>query len=132
VELCVALPGKQKLDGGWPKAVLRRTMAGRLPDAVRWRRGKEHLGWHFTTQLLDTTIEHARQLLDAGSELIADYVDGARLDAACIGWFERRDLRCGERLLEATELADWLTRRAVRSTPAVTVFPRTLRGHIMS
>ena len=43
ISFCVALPGDQKLDRGWPKAILRRAMAGRLPDAVRWRRGKEHL-----------------------------------------------------------------------------------------
>jgi asparagine synthase (glutamine-hydrolysing) len=52
VELCVALPGDQKLAGGWPKAVLRHALAGRLPDSVRWRLGKEHLGWTFTSSLM--------------------------------------------------------------------------------
>ncbi len=52
VALCLALPGEQKLANGWPKIVLRRAMTGRLPDAVRWRTGKEHLGWAFTQALI--------------------------------------------------------------------------------
>jgi asparagine synthase (glutamine-hydrolysing) len=51
VDFCVRLPGEQRLAGGWPKIVLRRAMAGQLPDAVRWRRGKEHLGYDFTASL---------------------------------------------------------------------------------
>ena len=48
---CVALPGSQLLADGWPKIVLRRAMADLLPDSVRWRIGKEHLGWSFTLEL---------------------------------------------------------------------------------
>ncbi|SDT95922.1 asparagine synthase (glutamine-hydrolysing) [Pseudomonas pohangensis] len=53
VNFCLSLPGSQLESGGWPKILLRRAMQGLLPDAVRWRRGKQHLGWTFTTRLLD-------------------------------------------------------------------------------
>jgi asparagine synthase (glutamine-hydrolysing) len=43
----LSLPADQIERDGWPKIVLRRAMAGLLPDAVRWRTGKEHLGWQF-------------------------------------------------------------------------------------
>ena len=53
INFCIALPGSQLESGGWPKILLRRAMQGLLPDTVRWRRGKQHLGWCFTKQLLE-------------------------------------------------------------------------------
>lgn len=58
--LCLALPGDQMLHGGWPKIVLRRATQGLLPDPVRWRRGKDHLGWAFNRALLQVRREHVR------------------------------------------------------------------------
>jgi asparagine synthase (glutamine-hydrolysing) len=49
---CLSLPMDQFQANGWPKMIQRRAMAGLLPDPVRWRRGKEHLGWTFTQTLL--------------------------------------------------------------------------------
>lgn len=51
LDLCLSLPMGQFQADGWPKMVQRRAMEGLLPDAVRWRRGKEHLGWMFTQNL---------------------------------------------------------------------------------
>lgn len=48
---CLALPADQIEHAGWPKIILRRAMAGLLPDAVRWRTGKEHIGWQFNEAL---------------------------------------------------------------------------------
>ena len=44
IEFCASLPPDQCQDDGWPKVILRRASAGLLPDRVRWRLGKEHLG----------------------------------------------------------------------------------------
>lgn len=53
IDFCLALPGRQLVREGWPKWILRQAMAGLLPDAVRWRRGKEHLGATFRGSLMD-------------------------------------------------------------------------------
>jgi asparagine synthase (glutamine-hydrolysing) len=53
IELATSLPGSQLLGSGWPKIVLRRAMDGLLPDEVRWRTGKEHLGPSFTKSVCD-------------------------------------------------------------------------------
>jgi asparagine synthase (glutamine-hydrolysing) len=50
-EFCLSVPFDQLQQGGWPKLLLRRAMDGLLPDAVRWRKGKQHLGATFTQQL---------------------------------------------------------------------------------
>lgn len=52
ISFCLSLPSSQLQADGWPKTVLRRAMQGRLPEAVLWRRGKEHLGWNFTQSLI--------------------------------------------------------------------------------
>lgn len=75
VAFCVALPGEQRLAGGWPKAILRRAMAGRLPDAVRWRRGKEHLGWACTTQLMGLAKQRLQLAIDENLDIISPFVD---------------------------------------------------------
>jgi asparagine synthase (glutamine-hydrolysing) len=53
LEFCVALPPAQKLGQGWSRLILRRAMAGTLPEQVRWRRGKADLGRNFLRRLLD-------------------------------------------------------------------------------
>ncbi len=53
VDFCLSLPLDQFQQDGWPKMIQRRATAGLLPDAVRWRRGKEHLGWTFSQALMD-------------------------------------------------------------------------------
>lgn len=47
VEYCLALPAGQKLRHGWTRMILRRAMAGVLPEAVQWRRDKSNLGPNF-------------------------------------------------------------------------------------
>lgn len=50
--LTVSLPIEQLHGDGWPKLILRRAMAGLVPDSVRWKRGRDHVGWRF----IDETI----------------------------------------------------------------------------
>ncbi len=63
LEFCLTLPVEQIHANGWPKVIVRRSMAGMLPDSVRWKPGRHHVGWRFaeicaTTRLdqLDETI----------------------------------------------------------------------------
>ena len=52
LNFCLSLPSSQLQHDGWPKVILRRAMNGLLPDSVRWRCGKQHLGWTFTQKLM--------------------------------------------------------------------------------
>ncbi|MBE2261867.1 MAG: hypothetical protein IAE92_03940 [Burkholderiaceae bacterium] len=51
LELCVNLPDRQRLREGWTKPILRLAMAGRMPEPVRLRTDKQHLGWRLTGRL---------------------------------------------------------------------------------
>jgi len=52
IAFCLSLPDGLLQHDGWPKMIMRRAMTGILPDQIIWRRGKEHLGWRFTTVLM--------------------------------------------------------------------------------
>lgn len=52
VSLTARLPDRLLVADGWPKLVLRRAGDGLVPDAVRWRLGRSHLGWEFTDAVM--------------------------------------------------------------------------------
>lgn len=83
LQFCLSLPAEQLQRKGWPKYVLRVATKGLLPDKIRWRRGKEHLGWAFTRQLFSEFPEWRGQL-DAARTALSRYIAHdrhARLDS---------------------------------------------------
>ncbi len=75
VSFCLGLPAEQKLRRGWPKHVLRNAVRGLVPEPVRLRRGKQHLGGTLTRTLIERSpIPLHQQLRDLTAEL-EPYVD---------------------------------------------------------
>ncbi|MEM9005880.1 MAG: lasso peptide isopeptide bond-forming cyclase [Cyanobacteria bacterium P01_F01_bin.86] len=60
IEFCLALPAEQKLSQGWSRMILRRALAGILPEAVQWRGGKADM----TANFLHGLLVRDRQQLD--------------------------------------------------------------------
>ncbi len=113
------LPGEQKLGDGWPKVDPAPGHGGRLPDAVRWRLGKEHLGWPFTAALIGEMRSRMQSDLKSNWEFAEHYVE---MDKASPIW--ETDLG-GEsdkenRAYDFAHLVGWLARSAMRSSPAHT------------
>ncbi len=108
-EFCLALPGDQRVENGWPKIVLRRAMRDLLPEGVLWRTGKEHLGYSFTRRLI---ARHPRALhlrLGDRRELLDGLVAPEVLDHLCASPASNdRDERVS---VEIMALAEWLHRR---------------------
>jgi asparagine synthase (glutamine-hydrolysing) len=52
VEFCLSLPPDQKLRHGWPRWILRTSLAGTVPDKIRWRETKADLSVNFDHVLL--------------------------------------------------------------------------------
>jgi asparagine synthase (glutamine-hydrolysing) len=88
IEFCLSLPPDQLTAEGWPKLILRRAMAGKLPDAVRWRRGRQHLGLDFTDAVLSGWAgwrrSNPQKLLAMGCEAgsVAAFEEAAKQGAA--------------------------------------------------
>ncbi len=114
VALCLTLPGEQRLGGGWPKVILRRASAGRMPDAVRWRRGKEHLGFAFTTALMAQTRARIRRVIEANKEHLLEYVSHESLQTVGSDSFDEADFAVDEAVYEIAHLAAWMGRHFAR------------------
>lgn len=100
VEFCLSLPPAQLQRGGFPKLVLRHALAGLVPDDVRWRRGKEHLGWQMTLKLIDRWQDWMGEVRRAIAGL-ADYVGVDARDA---------DVMDISRQYELVVLTKWISR----------------------
>lgn len=111
--LCLTLPDRQRLHAGWSKAVLRRAMAGRLPNAVRCRRDKQHLGWTQNQALLAAHREELLARLDNHRDHLAPYVDAAALNG--LGSAIRSghaDSATWESTFNVAQLGEWLARQS--------------------
>jgi asparagine synthase (glutamine-hydrolysing) len=72
MQFCLTLPVEQFKQNGWPKFLLRRSMADIVPDAVRWRRGRDHIGWRYIELCLGLgQTEPSKDLI----ALLAPYID---------------------------------------------------------
>lgn len=103
LEFCLSLPQEQLQKEGWPKIILRRAMKSILPDAVRWRVGKEHLGWEFTKALWS---DHPDIVDHTGDDEVSAYLKPEIPD----GPPSRRDEDWLEAALVGQHLSDWWTK----------------------
>lgn len=69
VELALSLPGSAKISEGWTKHVLRKSMVGKMPDSIVWRRSK--LGFEAPEQLWFPRHRASMLELVRGSALLA-------------------------------------------------------------
>jgi asparagine synthase (glutamine-hydrolysing) len=75
IEFCLAMPWKQKRSKGWSKVVLRRAMAGILPETVCWRNFGQHIGWFFAQAWFDLIRDFMQEILQNQSHIVRSYVN---------------------------------------------------------
>jgi asparagine synthase (glutamine-hydrolysing) len=76
IEFVSGLPDSARIWRGWSKYVLRQSMAGILPDIIRWRKRK--LGFSVPSVAWATAVRGSA-LMDLLPGLNGRYVDGSRL-----------------------------------------------------
>jgi asparagine synthase (glutamine-hydrolysing) len=82
MELCLALPPEQKLRDGWTRFVMRRAMAGIVPDEVRWRPTKANLAPNFRRRLLAGDRGVLDEVVLGRPGVLEDFVDFSALRRA--------------------------------------------------
>lgn len=82
IEYCSGLPGRFRVKEGWPKMILRQTMAGRMPDEVLWCRRKPHLGGLFNAAVSKQAIGSAGYEIHEIAKTLRCYVDSVALAKA--------------------------------------------------
>jgi hypothetical protein len=83
-----------------------------VPDSVRWRPGKQHLGPSFIAAFLDLTRDRARSSLQLQGSRLTAYVDVDRLAEVKRRYFGGQTTNFDDvyGILQAAELAAWLAR----------------------
>jgi len=115
VEYGTRLPGHLKMKNGWHKMILRELMADRLPDEVRWARGKPHLGWLFNETVTRLAANNGQLALTGLQTTVGNYVDSTALANA---WRIFRDGGEAEMIHTVHILSVWL--RESEKRPVVT------------
>jgi hypothetical protein len=85
--------------------ILRDVMAGQLPDAVRWARGKPHLGYLFNARVTQQAFKQGDLTLPGLQSDLRGYVDPTALADA---WQVFRNGGDVSRIHSAYSLAKWL------------------------
>lgn len=106
LEFCLTLPADRIKRDGWPKLILRRAMAGYMPDAMRWRTGRTHVGFRFIDICSPTASAATRRAL-AG--VLDGYVNQSKLAAFAALQVEDSALAYINNL---GYLASWINRNA--------------------
>ena len=114
MEFCLALPPEQKLNEGWSRIVLRRAMAGILPEAIRWRAGKSNLGQNFHHGLLTFDRKLLEEIIVKCSTVIEPYVDVAVLRRVYERYLARQTTADAMTVWTAASLGLWLRRVGVQ------------------
>jgi len=112
-ELCLSLPPRQKLCGGWTRMILRRAMEGILPPEIQWRPGKADLSPHFVQKMLGQDRPLLLQTLEESAGKMGEYVDVSMLRDRCAAFLSnsagvRRNWRA---VWPAITLGAWLLKR---------------------
>ena len=105
VDYCSRLPGRIRMQNGWPKMILRKIMQDRLPDEVRWARGKPHLGSVFNAALTQHAIRNGELEKNRLQMELKGYVEPHKLEKA---WREFLDASDTQNLHTAYVLSVWL------------------------
>ncbi|NJR40334.1 MAG: lasso peptide isopeptide bond-forming cyclase [Leptolyngbyaceae cyanobacterium CSU_1_4] len=115
IEFCLAIPPEQKIEQGWTRMILRRAMAGILPDAVQWRRGKANLGSSFDYSLLTYEKERLKELFLNTSQNHSLYLNQENLQQSCDRFMNSKSQENDvSSLWQALSLSVWMKEKEFR------------------
>lgn len=109
VEFCLALPPEQLLRDGWTRLILRRAMAGVLPETVQWRVGKSNLGANFVRSLMTFERDRLQKTIIERPQNIAFYVNEEYLRKVYERFQSKPTVAGAEIMWKTVNLAVWLS-----------------------
>jgi asparagine synthase (glutamine-hydrolysing) len=111
IDFCSSLPDRQLARDGWPKFLLRKAMANRLPDDVRWGRGKPHIGSLYNDTFDQYELDRGVLSLDYLARSLKGFVEPRALRRA---WAAFESGRRADQVHLALILSRWLERNVTR------------------
>jgi asparagine synthase (glutamine-hydrolysing) len=117
IEFCLAMPGEQKIHGGWSRSILRRGMAESLPPLVRDRTDKADLSHWILNALSGVDQERLAELMArvrGGSDTICAFLDEDAMDESYRRFVEMVDMRNANLLWQPLVLSEWIGKHPER------------------
>lgn len=74
-ELCLAIPGSQRIQDGLSRMIVRRALVNHLPKKVCWRTGKGNLSYNFHRSLMAFESERLDKAIMLNPQHIEKYID---------------------------------------------------------
>ena len=111
VEFCLGLPAHEKLSRGWSRLVLRRAMAGVVPDSILKRRDKIDFSVHLARGLVRHHNERILDLFGSEASPLAPFIDLERARSVYAGIAADPDAASGravQMVWRAAALGIWL------------------------
>lgn len=108
IEFCVALPPEQKLQRGWSRMILRRALAGTIPESIRWRGGKTSNSTAVTAGILRFGTEILEEVIVRNPGSLRNFVDINSLNQTYRRYLSRKRPRDEMIVWNAAILALWL------------------------
>lgn len=110
VEYALGMPWQQKNSGGWEKLALRHAMKGYVPDSIRWRKGRQHVGWEYDYAMVHMLGPRLESGLCDKSNAVYEYVDHDKVSRAYGLWKAGKDEDSACQLLQLYGLSQWLSK----------------------
>jgi asparagine synthase (glutamine-hydrolysing) len=112
IEFCYALPPQQKVAAGWTRNILRRGLAGTLPEAIRLRGDKAVNSPAVTKAFLGQDAAHLEHFVNHQAQSLEEFIDLPRLQAAHARY--RADGNAQDEMVvwQAVTLGRWLQQNA--------------------
>lgn len=104
------LPDHYKVRDGWTKFPVRSAFREELPQLVRQRLDKQHLGWKFTLRLMGESSGWRSSRLQEDLDEIAEYVDINKVKRVNEQFEQRNDFASRQKIFELQTLIFWLRR----------------------
>jgi asparagine synthase (glutamine-hydrolysing) len=110
VEFCLALPPEQKLNNGWSRVIMRRAMAGILPETIQWRGGKASMEENFEQGLIHTDRAIIEKTLFDSATAAPEFLDLEFLQQGFKATLSKREDRQSSTMAiwQGTTLSLWL------------------------
>ena len=108
VEYCVALPVNQKIDAGWTRMILRRSMQNILPSEIQWREGKSNLEPNFVNSFLGVDHERLDEAILRDPAPLELYLEVPVLQEIYRQFLKNPSGAAARKIWSAVVLRDWL------------------------
>jgi len=86
VEFFLQIPLEWQVRQGWTKYLVRKAFATELSPELLWRKGKEHLGWHFAHEVMLAGRSNMEPCDDTSWDQVNTYLPTAAAEKMTTAW----------------------------------------------